>query len=606
MFTADDIATLSNENGNNFLVKEETMNDLAEGMLEDAKKIIKQRSLFKAAAMSKGDNIWANDFFRNDQTCWITPDVCRNLKLESFVKYIQSLMKEIKLIRNAGFFDLNSDYSVQFAIYPAKSRGYIRHKDSHNNTQSLNITANHKGCISQRKLTIIYYLNKEYRGGQLRIYLKPSQDQPSLDRHEDIEPKFGRMVIFRSDIVEHEVLPNDEERIALTFWSSSDVKVADLLKVDDLLPPPSAMPSSRLSPLPMSPSTRPDATIFVGIAAYRDSELQHTVHNLFHAAARPERVFVGIVWQGDAIEDAHCFDRQPHDSRIGPGYDWDLDGRSHIRLLRLPLADAAGVCFARHLVQQQYRGEDYWLQVDSHMRFRGNWDEYLVQELERLRDSGVSRPVLTTYPLGYHLPDSVPADTRPTLLKPQRFDEDGMLRQAAEPLQPPASADPPALRSPLWAAGFSFSDGCAVLEVPYDPELRELFFGEEVLMAARLYTSGFDFFAPPEAVVYHLWSRSARPPELHDPHKEEKQLAKRRAQAIVRQLLEMEAGGLGGCRGLGTARSLQQFAAAAGVDFPGRRVLQPDGGRGGSGTGYATNSRSPLAATALGLVRAYL
>ena len=30
-------------------------------------------------------------------------------------------------------------------------------------------------------------------------------------------------------------------------------------------------------------------------------------------------------------------------------------------------------------------------------------------------------------------------------------------------------------------------------------------------MAARMYTRGWDFFAPPQTVVYHLWSREHRP-----------------------------------------------------------------------------------------------
>ena len=37
----------------------------------------------------------------------------------------------------------------------------------------------------------------------------------------------------------------------------------------------------------------------------------------------------------------------------------------------------------------------------------------------------------------------------------------------------------------LWAAGFSFSSSSLLLEVPYDPLLTDLFFGEEISMAAR-------------------------------------------------------------------------------------------------------------------------
>lgn len=66
------------------------------------------------------------------------------------------------------------------------------------------------------------------------------------------------------------------------------------------------------------------------------------------------------------------------------------------------------------------------------------------------------------------------------------------------------------LPSSFWAAGFAFSSAAVVRDVPYDVSLRFLFFGEEASMSARLWTAGWDFFAPGEAVVYHLWSRAYR------------------------------------------------------------------------------------------------
>lgn len=132
---------------------------------------------------------------------------------------------------------------------------------------------------------------------------------------------------------------------------------------------------------------------------------------------------------------------------------------------------------------------------------------------------------------------------RPCTLKqvPSGFDSRGMLRQRGRALSSPAPpttsldalapaeaddadarerirAATRAISSPLWASGFSFSD-CSVLhDVPYDPDLPYLFFGEEVSMAARLFTHGYDFFSPPEAVVYHLWTRSHRPSFLAHAH----------------------------------------------------------------------------------------
>ena len=64
-----------------------------------------------------------------------------------------------------------------------------------------------------------------------------------------------------------------------------------------------------------------------------------------------------------------------------------------------------------------WQGEQYFLQIDSHMRFRDNWDSYLIYVLESIRSNHIgSKPVLTSYPLGYTLPNNVPDDVRPTVL----------------------------------------------------------------------------------------------------------------------------------------------------------------------------------------------
>ena len=79
--------------------------------------------------------------------------------------------------------------------------------------------------------------------------------------------------------------------------------------------------------------------------------------------------------------------------------------------------EAAGPCWARHLAQGLWQGEDYFLQLDSHMRFRPGWDVYL---LETLRRCPSARPVLSTYPIGYRLPNLRPQERRPTLLCPSK------------------------------------------------------------------------------------------------------------------------------------------------------------------------------------------
>ena len=53
------------------------------------------------------------------------------------------------------------------------------------------------------------------------------------------------------------------------------------------------------------------------------------------------------------------------------------------------------------------------------------------------------------------------------------------------------------------AGGFLFGPSSIVGEVPYDPELY--FYGEEIAMSARLWTSGFNIYAPNRLLLFHLY-----------------------------------------------------------------------------------------------------
>ena len=57
----------------------------------------------------------------------------------------------------------------------------------------------------------------------------------------------------------------------------------------------------------------------------------------------------------------------------------------------------------------------------------------------------------------------------------------------------------------------------------------------------RLWTHGFDFYAPGEAVLYHLWSRAHRPNFRHGPQKKQDRARaegeERAARRRVRRLL---------------------------------------------------------------------
>ena len=71
--------------------------------------------------------------------------------------------------------------------------------------------------------TCICYLNEEdwdveRDGGALRAYYPPTS--PKAGTHVDVTPKAGRVLLFDSCTVEHEVRPTYATRSALTLWAS--------------------------------------------------------------------------------------------------------------------------------------------------------------------------------------------------------------------------------------------------------------------------------------------------------------------------------------------------------------------------------------------------
>jgi hypothetical protein len=235
------------------------------------------------------------------------------------------------------------------------------------------------------------------------------------------------------------------------------------------------------------------------------------------------------------------------------------------------------------------------------MRFRQNWDDYLIRLLHHTQTKHQNNKniLLTAYPVGYQLPNQIPNKTRGTVLAPWKFDDTGMFRQRGRLLRQKRTTTTTeeelglvgaaaAIPCHLYAGGFNFGPASVIEKVPYDSKLHQLFFGEELSMAMRLFTHGYDLYAPPKTVCYHLWSRSHRPthnsiaattttrPQQPQPQQEDdakKKLEQRRLSLeVVRRQLRGECKSSsihddGSSSSLGTVRTAAQFAERLGVDF---------------------------------------
>jgi len=233
------------------------------------------------------------------------------------------------------------------------------------------------------------------------------------------------------------------------------------------------------------------STIFVQIAAYRDPDLPATLHNLIQRAAQPERLRFGICLQLAA-------DDPPH---------WGTSAfpdHPQLEILSVDATESRGACWARREAQSLYSGEDFLLQIDSHMRAVQHWDDLLLTTWNECRDH---RAILSVYPNGFQQPCRLQTSTLP-VMGAAGFDAYGILKfQGISRFRLPDQQPEHPIPGAFIAGGFLFGAGSIVSEVPYDPELY--FYGEEIAMSARLWTSGFNIYSPNRLLLFHLYKTEA-------------------------------------------------------------------------------------------------
>lgn len=555
---------------------------------------------------------------RGDESAFISraersrPDFPLNYPhLHRLIHSIESTVTKHDSIFHQHFeFDTNQT-SVQLARYCGDDNsGYPRHCDrgmACTQEGNHNKSGDEEGRKMQRFLTFVYYLtpsdwDAQLDGGALRMFLpqqnNESKEEASHGSYFDVTPHSGRFVVFRSDVMEHEVMPSKRrERIAITVWiygrrvikdndelvesigkESTTSNSGETINISDTVLPP---------PLPIAESVtqqQRDATIFVAIPSYRDIETFPTIKSLIETSANPQRIYIGVVFQVDTSsnEEMEQFTSgNDYTSYFKKKYQWNQ--QTNLRTITIDHRHATGPCYARHLAQSLHRGEQYVLQIDSHMRFRPGWDVYLIHQLNQCREPSMS--VLTTYPPNYDPPHGPGphAETRGTILVPWKFHEkDGMLRQKGRLLvnrQRSANTKQDNSNTPclLFAAGFNFFQSSLLELCPYDGKLHGLFFGEEISMAVRLFTNGVDLYAPPETVCYHKWKRNplrkeqvAKSDNTADNAIDATDPTRGREASL--NVVRMQLRGMG--RGLGTVRTVKQFEEALGVDFESLELLE--------------------------------
>ena len=173
---------------------------------EDEVKLLRKNLLqkyeednFKKAAIGNRTNEVIAKSIRGDFILWINEAEAG----EAEKTYFRKINSMIDYLNRTCFMGILTK-EFHYAVYP-EGTFYKRHLDTFQND-------------GRRKLSMVCYLNDEdwkpENGGELTIYTEENGNEEELN----IYPFPGRVVIFESQELEHEVKPVKVPRLSITGW----------------------------------------------------------------------------------------------------------------------------------------------------------------------------------------------------------------------------------------------------------------------------------------------------------------------------------------------------------------------------------------------------
>jgi hypothetical protein len=301
--------------------------------------------------------------------------------------------------------------------------------------------------------------------------------------------------------------------------------------------------------------------IFVQIAAYRDPELVNTLESLITNADNPENLVICIAFQSTK-DDIFSKDMLPYFE----------ENRCTIKIIYIDSKDSKGACWARHEIQKRYNNEKYTLQLDSHHRFVKGWDTITKEMYHNLIGLGFKKPLLTAYLPSYE-PNNDPKGRvmDPWKMNFDRYTPEGVVFFLPATIDEWRSLFLP-IRARFYSAHFAFTTGDFSKEVMHNPEYY--FHGEEISIAARAYTWGYDLFHPHKLVAWHEYTRNGRTKHWED--SSTWSTHNNNSLKINRELFGMDGHKQKdfGKYGFGTVRTLEDYEKYSGLKFNIRGIQQ--------------------------------
>lgn len=293
-------------------------------------------------------------------------------------------------------------------------------------------------------------------------------------------------------------------------------------------------------------------SIFISIASYRDPELTRTIKSAIDNAANPQEIYFGVV-----LQELEKFEP-------------DLSWVPNISLTKIHPKFARGAGLARAEAMKLYNNQDYFLQIDSHTIFEKNWDLLCIDQFKKAQQiSNNKKIILSHFPPPFCIEknnvvivknskNNPPYATKqiPKLTKKNMWTAERIKLSDIKNGMPELST--------TLLAGFVFTTGDIVNEIPYDPDIS--FFGEEICFAVRAWTRGWDIYSPSVNILYHFYSREGYSKIWKDRNirkaswKELEDISKDKQRRVLCGIEK-------GTFGLGTYRHIKLYEKMTGLNF---------------------------------------
>jgi hypothetical protein len=296
------------------------------------------------------------------------------------------------------------------------------------------------------------------------------------------------------------------------------------------------------------------SSIFVQIPCYHDFELSRTIKSCINKSSGNNKINFGIhltYFNKNEIE---------------------IPSLSNIKFSLNMAPENLGVGMSRYLANEFYDGEDYYLQIDSHMKFEKNWDENLIENYKKYLEYS-EKPVISNYPGAYEYQElkSVKINNKNDVFSID-FIQDLSFKDNYVPHQRAVEKNKDTIFSKSVSAASIFSSGEIAL---IKPNQKIFFWGEEILTAIRLYTHGFDIMTPEYQNFYHLYYNNNKQAhknlrrQVNVDFPEESAILEKISQEefskiILNQAINDQA--------LGSKRTLKDYQDFAGIDFVAKSI----------------------------------